>query len=355
MFDGFTIDASTFLPCIGTGSPAMHCGCHQSAKPVLSANTDLRNLRMPIPSFFAPRLPCALLLTALALGGCSADSPYQKAAPPAGSGITVYTAGDIADCRNALPAASGAAKTAAVIQAGLGQDSGAKVISLGDNTYPVGLPLEFSSCYEPTWGQFKDRTLPTSGNHEYYTAGAPGYYGYFGHAAGQPLQGYYSTELGKWHIVSLNSNLKDAELLAQLDWLKADLAQHRNSCTLAFWHHPVYSSGRHGNNQQMAGAWQALQDAGADLLLVSHDHHYERFAPLNAAGQRDDGQGIRQFVVGTGGAKLTALNQRQPDSEVSNNETHGVLRLVLKDNGYDWQFLPVAGSTFSDSGSAQCH
>jgi acid phosphatase type 7 len=305
------------------------------------------------PSFrTSPRLPGALLAAALILGGCAGAGPYQ---PAAASAVTVYTAGDIADCRTALPAASEAAKTAALVKAGLEQDSNAKVISLGDHTYPVGLPLEFSSCYEPTWGQFKSKTYPSPGNHEYYTAGAPGYYGYFGAAAGQAQRGYYSVELGKWHVVSLNSNLQGAELQAQLDWLKADLAQHKTSCTLAFWHHPVYSSGRHGSSPQMAGAWQALQDAGADLLLVGHDHDYERFAPLNATGQRDDAGGIREFVVGTGGAQLGALNTRQPGSEVSDNATHGVLKLVLKDNGYDWQFLPVAGSTFTDSGSAQCH
>jgi acid phosphatase type 7 len=311
---------------------------------------------MPTSSASFPCLPAVLLIAALCLGGCSAAGPsYQAAAPAAVNSVTVYAAGDIADCRKSPPEASGAAKTATIIQAGLAQDSNAKVISLGDNTYPVGLPLEFSSCYEPTWGQFKARTLPSPGNHEYYTAGAPGYYGYFGASAGQPLQGYYSAELGKWHVVSLNSNLQGAALQAQTDWLKADLAQHKTRCTLAFWHHPVYSSGRHGSSALMSGAWQALQDAGVDLLLVSHDHHYERFAPQNGSGQRDDAGGIRQFVVGTGGAGLTALNTRQPNSEVSDNATHGVLKLVLKDNGYDWQFLPVAGARFADSGSAQCH
>ena len=215
--------------------------------------------------------------------------------------------------------------------------------------------IEFISCYEPTWGRFKDRTYPAPGNHEYNTPAAIGYFGYFGAAAGPDGRGYYSTDLGAWHIVSLNSNLKDDAQRAQLAWLKQDLGQHRSRCTLAFWHHPMISSGGHGNNETMQDLWRALASAGADVVLAGHDHNYERFAPLDRDGKRNDERGIRQFIVGTGGAKLTPLGLRKPNSEASDNSTYGVLKMVLKESGYEWEFLPLPGSSFTDRGAAFCH
>ncbi len=275
--------------------------------------------------------------------------------PLPGKGYTIYTAGDIADCRKFKAADSGAATTAALITKELAGNKNASVLTLGDNTYPVGLLSEFSDCYDPTWGAFKEHTYPSPGNHDYGTPNAVGYYEYFGTAAGPAQRGYYSMTLGKWHVVSLNSNLKNEAYAAQLAWLKDDLEKHPTHCTLAYWHHPVFSSGGHGNNGKMREVWQILQAAHADVVLASHDHNYERFAPQDAVGQRDDAHGIREFVVGTGGAFLSSQILRKDHSEVFGNASHGVLKMVLKDTGYEWEFLPVAGGTFTDSGSALCH
>ena len=253
------------------------------------------------------------------------------------------------------PQDSGAAKTAAIVSAGLAADENAVALTLGDNTYPVGLLDEFIDCYEPTWGQFKARTYPSPGNHEYYTPHAAGYYTYFGKAAGPGRRGYYSFTHGGWHIISLNSYLKPAAHIAQLAWLKEELARSTAKCTLAFWHHPLYSSGGHGSDKRMQDAWAMLYAAGAEVVLASHDHNYERFSPQDAEGQQDDERGIRQFVVGTGGAKLTPLRLRRFNSEVSDNSTHGVLKLVLKEAGYEWEFLPVEKEGFTDRGAALCH
>ena len=272
-----------------------------------------------------------------------------------GKGVTIYAAGDIADCRKAAVANTGAAKTAAIIAAGLQNDHNASVLTLGDNVYPIGLLAEFTDCYEPTWGQFKHRTYPSPGNHEYYTPAGGGYYDYFGAAAGEMRRGYYSFDLGKWHVVSINSNLKEPEHQAQLAWLKADLAKHPSRCSIAYWHHPLFSSGGHGNNPRMRDVWKVLQEAHADIVLVSHDHNYERFAPQDAEGNRDDAHGIREFVVGTGGARLSPLLINKAHSEIADNSTHGVLRMTLKDAGYEWEFIPVAGGKFTDRGVGLCH
>jgi acid phosphatase type 7 len=294
-----------------------------------------------------------------AICGCASDAASvtqtAQAALTNEKGIAVYAAGDIADCQNMKPRSSGAARTADLIAGRLAVEPDAVVLTLGDATYPVGRPEEFTNCYEPTWGRFKARTFPSPGNHEYYTPEAVGYYRYFGDAAGPERRGYYSFEIGKWHVISLNSNLKPAELRVQFDWLKTDLAQHKARCTLAYWHHPLYSSGGHGNNAFMQEAWQLLMDAGADLVLASHDHDYERFAPQDAQGRRDDQRGMREFVVGTGGARLTPFRFTKDNSEISNNYTFGVLRLLLKDSGYEWEFLPTKDGEINDRGAALCH
>ena len=278
-----------------------------------------------------------------------------RAATLGGKGVTVYAAGDIADCKSLPPAKSGAAKTASLIEAGLAHDKNAMVLTLGDNTYPVGLPTEFENCYQPTWGRFKQRTYPTPGNHDYYTPQAIGYYGYFDKAAGPNRRGYYSFDLGGWHLISLNSYLNPEQHKEQLAWLKADLARNKTYCTLAYWHHPMFSSGGHGSDSRMEAAWKILAAAGADLVLAAHDHDYERFAPKDANGNRDDARGMRQFVVGTGGAKLSLFLLQRADSEAKDNSTHGVLKLTLKQRGYEWEFLPVTEGGYTDHGAALCH
>jgi 3',5'-cyclic AMP phosphodiesterase CpdA len=317
-----------------------------------------------MPEYPRPQFPssiaCMVLLAALA-GCASTPAPHGYRGTP----LTVYAAGDIADCRYRLPASSAAAATAWLVEAGLAAHPGARVLTLGDHTYPVGTPAEFSDCYQPTWGRFRERTLPTPGNHEFYTPGAPGYYAYFGARAAQEQGGYYSVQLGKWHVVSLNSTLRGSAFDAQLAWLKNDLADHPAGCALAFWHHPRYSSGGHADNAFMAPVWQVLADGGVDLALAGHDHHYERFAPQDAHGVRDDARGMRQFVVGTGGAWLTPVRFSADNTEARTNSHHGVLRLDLFDNGYTWEFIAVAGETdagvaapavtYSDQGAAPCH
>lgn len=302
---------------------------------------------------FQARLACAAI--ALLLSACA---PLHTPTFFPGDAVTVYAAGDIADCRYRAPQDSGAAATAMLVIAGLAADPRAMALTLGDHTYPVGLPAEFNDCYHPTWGQFRARTLPVPGNHEYYTAGAPGYYAYFGARAAQEQGGYYSVQLGKWHVIGLNSTLNGAEAEAQLAWLRNDLARHPARCTLAMLHHPRYSSGGHASNPAMAALWQALAAGGVELLLSGHDHNYERFAPQDAAGRRDDALGMRQFVVGTGGAMLTPVRLDRANSEVKDNSVHGVLRLDLFDTGYTWEFLPVASEAsppFTDRGASTCH
>ena len=277
--------------------------------------------------------------------------------PDAAPGVTVYAAGDIARCAYPDPAYSGAADTARTVAAGLAADPGAVVLTLGDHTYPRGKPQEFTDCYGPTWGRFKDRTWPAPGNHEYYTPHAAPYFAYFGARAGR---GYYSLDLRGWHIVSLDSNLAPDAQRAQLAWLRDDLAAHPARCTLAFWHHPLYSSGGHGSVPVMREAWRLLMDAGAELVLSGHDHDYERFAPQDADGHLDRAHGMRQFVAGTGGAYPTPFLLTVANSEVRDNGRTGVLRLRLLDGGYEWEFLESGRLTSlalpaPDHGSDVCH
>lgn len=233
------------------------------------------------------------------------------------------------------------------------------VFTLGDNAYPSGSATEFARYYHPTWGRHKARTRPSVGNHEYITSKARGYFGYFKNAAGDPGKGYYSYNLGKWHIISLNSMCEKVggcgDASPMVRWLEKDLAANPKQCTAAYWHHPLFSSGKHGNDTKMRPAYQVLYDNGADVVFTGHDHTYERFAPQDPRGVADDARGIRGFVVGTGGASLYEFQDIQPNSEVRNNKAHGVLKLTLHPSGYDWEFVPVAGKTFTDSGSQSCH
>jgi hypothetical protein len=279
------------------------------------------------------------------------------AAPVSAATYTVYAAGDIARCAHPDPRWSGAAGTADLVAGALAQDQNAAVLTLGDHTYPVGAAREFAACYQPTWGRFKERTWPTPGNHEYATPGAQPYFDYFGARAGP---GHYSVEMGSWHVISLNSQVTGAAAAAQLAWLQDDLARHPARCTLAYWHVPLYSSGGHRPDRRMRAAWQLLYDAGAELVLSGHDHEYERFAPQDANGNLDPARGMRQFVVGTGGAYATPFIFFQPHSEARDSNVTGVLRLRLMEDGYAWTFLPAArdgpdNGALPDHGSASCH
>ena len=233
------------------------------------------------------------------------------------------------------------------------------VFAAGDNAYQDGTPAEYANCYDPTWGRFKARTRPVPGNHDYYTPGAAGYFGYFGAAAADPAKGYYSYDLGTWHIIALNSNIGMDAGSEQEQWLRADLAAHPALCTLAYWHHPLFSSSTLPVMAAAQATWQDLYNAGAELVINGHHHDYERFAPQTPAGEVDQAHGIREIVVGTGGGDgLFPFGATAAHSEVRNNETFGVLKLTLRVTGYDWKFIPIEGpqfSSFTDSGSGSCH
>ena len=270
--------------------------------------------------------------------------PMSAPAPP-GSAIFVG-AGDIASC-----ASAGDEATSALLDSIPGT-----VFTLGDNEYESGTPSEFRDCYDPSWGRHKARTKPVPGNHDYGTGGAAGYFGYFGSIAGDPQKGYYSFDLADWHIIALNDNISHSAGSAEEQWLRADLAAHKTACTLAYWHAPRFSSGiEHGDDPSGDAFWQALYEANADIVLGGHDHEYERFIPQNASGDADPTRGIREFVVGTGGRSHYGLGRRETNSEVFDAATFGVLKLTLSPGKYTWQFIPIAGQTFTDSGSGVCH
>ncbi|MEX0171187.1 DUF7594 domain-containing protein [Streptomyces sp. LMG1-1-1.1] len=230
------------------------------------------------------------------------------------------------------------------------------VVALGDNAYPDGSAADFSAYYEPTWGRHKARTMPTPGNHDYLTPGASGYFRYFGANAGPANRGYYSYDLGNWHVVSLNSEIDTAVGSPQEKWLRADLAASDKPCTVAYWHRPRWTSGaEHGPALATAPLVQALYDHKAEVILTGHNHQYERFAPQDPSGRADDARGLREFVAGMGGAGLYAFGTVQPNSEARNDDTFGVLKLTLRADGYDWQFVPQSGKTYDDHGSGTCH
>jgi len=263
---------------------------------------------------------------------------------------TVVAAGDIADC----DALSGAEATAKLID-----NIPGTVLAIGDLSYPDGSELNFK-CYEKTWGRHKARTRPAPGNHEHHTAGASGYFNYFGTAAGTPAVPYYSFDLGAWHIISLDSECPQVGGCEagspEERWLRQDLERNTSACILAFWHIPLFSSGdKHGNAPQMKPFWDDLYAAGADIILGGHDHDYERFALQTPDGKPDAQRGIREFVVGTGGKSQRGFSAALPTTERRSNSTFGVLRLTLHPTGYDWKFVAAPGSDFFDSGSDHCH
>ena len=281
-------------------------------------------------------------------------NPQRSAKVPADT-VSLVGAGDIAGCANL----SGAEATARLIEKIPGI-----VFAAGDLAYENGTYAEFEQCYDPTWGKFKSRTRPAPGNHEYIGTSASGYFRYWGRQAGDPAKGYYSYDLGAWHIIVLNTNCAVRELggcaeeSPEETWLRGDLAAHPNVCTLAYGHHAMYSSGIfgwHARHPELRAFWQDLYDAHADLVLAGHEHSYERFAPQDARGHADSEHGIREIVVGTGGRSHTLLGAPQPNSEIRNDNTFGVLKLTLSPGQYAWEFIPEKGKTFTDSGEGTCH
>jgi len=305
----------------------------------------------------------AVGLLSVVLGGCdrqqnplataasptSVSEPVSAPAPGPPTAPTTPTAslneavlvgaGDIAECGQ-----QGAVRTAALLDGIPGT-----VFTAGDNVYMGGTPKEFE-CYQASWGRHRSRTYPSTGNHDYGTPDASGYFQYFGERAGPMGQGYYSFEAGAWHVVSLNSNVGWREGSAQLHWLRRDLQQSATRCVAAIMHHPLVSSGPNGDNPHVRDLWRALQEAGADVVVAAHDHFYERHARINLDG-RPDPRGARLFTVGTGGARLYDLGGLRPTTE-ARAAVWGVVRFVLQPGSYRWEFHSVDG--ILDSGFDTC-
>jgi acid phosphatase type 7 len=272
-------------------------------------------------------------------------TPVPPNVPPPVTSEVFVGAGDIAMCDQLEPAR----QTGRLLRT-----IGGTVFALGDNAYFSGSAREYRECYDPAWGGERGRTRPVPGNHEYEggSAAVP-YFDYFGTQAGPAGLGYYSYPLGAWHIIALNSNLSPTESSPQGVWLRNDLAANRAKCTLAYWHHPLFTSSQNGPQNFTRDFWRQLYAAGADVILSGHDHVYERFNLQDPDGRLDLTRGIREFVVGTGGAFLYQFPIRAANTE-RQIRAFGLLKLTLNAESYDWQFIEIDGAV-SDSGSAQCH
>lgn len=293
-----------------------------------------------------------ILVLAVGLAACS-ERPLQPSNIGDASGPAADTsfstevfvgAGDIGRCGS-----PGHEATARLLDRQPGT-----VFTTGDNAYPSGRPEDFRDCYNPTWGRHRARTRPVPGNHDYETPGASGYFGYFGSNAGPAGLGYYAYTLGAWRIIALNSEVLASAGSAQAAWLRSELQSTPTQCTAAYWHRPLFSSGPHGDNQDMRDLFRLLYDAGVEFVVTGHDHLYERFARLDPDGRTDQARGIRQFTVGTGGGEINQPVFTKPSSAVIGT-SWGVIRFELSPGSYRWQFLPVDGQAFQDSGFETCH
>src|SRR5882757_3541766 len=292
-----------------------------------------------------------LVMCVIVAGGVRKFADARVNAAADSNETVLVGAGDIADCTDL----SGAEATEKVLAKIPGT-----VMAIGDLAYPDGSAQNFG-CYDKTWGKERARTRPAPGNHEFHSAGATYYFQYFGAAAGEAGKGYYSYELGSWHIVVLNSECDQVGGCgagsAQEKWLRDDLAAHPVACTLAYFHKPLFSSGgQHGNDLTVKPLWDALYRGGTDVVVSGHDHDYERFAPQTPEAKADAARGIREFVAGTGGKNHRRFElPAHANSEVRNADTFGVLKLMLGPGKYAWEFVPVDGGAFRDSGEGTCH
>ncbi len=291
---------------------------------------------------------------ATSTGGAGTGGAATGGAATGGSGGTtqVIAVGDIADC-NGEPTGIGRNGTATLLDGLTGP-----ILTLGDNNNMDGALSTYLSCFEPAWGRHKSRVRPAPGNHDYMTPGAQGYIDYFTAAVTKPAgKTYYSYDIGSWHVIALDGNISVSAGSSQETWLRQDLAGPAgNHCMIAYFHQPRFSSGAHGSNSNMQAIWQALNDYGVEMAISGHDHGYERFHPMNASGTRlTNGKGVVQFIVGTGGASLRAFGTTAANSAVRIGQTYGALRLTLRESGYDWAFVPIAGQSGSDSGSRECY
>jgi hypothetical protein len=275
-------------------------------------------------------------------------TPTPTSAPPTGEDPVLVGAGDIAGCST-----PGDDATALLLD-----EIPGVVYTTGDNAYPNGTDAEYADCYDPTWGRHKSRTRPVPGNHEYASPGAAPYFRYFGSAAGEAGKGWYAYDLGTWRVIALNSNCGAVGGChagsQQEQWLRAELAANQDRNVLAYWHHPRFACGNHGNNAALTPFWQALWEYGADVVLAGHEHSYQRFSPQDPSGQADPAYGIRQIIVGTGG-RSHYVPCFLPTTEAVNGDSYGVLKLTLGATSYSWEFVPVAGASFTDSGTSPTH
>lgn len=264
--------------------------------------------------------------------------PSSASGSPVPATEVLLAVGDIGSCQG----------SADEVVAELASRLPGTIALLGDTAYDDGTAEEFAQCFDPAWGPLLDRMRPTPGNHDFLTEGAAGYFDYFGSSAGEAGRGWYSYDLGAWHMVVLNSNCEIVGCGSgspQVTWLRFDLAVHPSECLLAYWHHPRWSSGRHGSSTSVDTFWQTLADAGADVILVGHDHTYERVSV----------DGIRQFVVGTGGRSLYPFEKPAlPETETRQADAYGLLWLAIGPGTYDWEYLALGASGFTDSGSGDC-
>jgi hypothetical protein len=293
----------------------------------------------------------------VSVGALAALLLLSAAVPATARSATILIAGDIAE---------GAALSQEAATADLVAARGGIVMTAGDNAYPDGSPADFQTRYHPTCGRFKARTRPTPGNHDYETPRGEGYFDYFGGRAGPRLpngrgRGYYAFHAGSWLVLALDSeaclrSVGCGSGSPQHTWLKRVLRRESARCTMAVWHTPLFSSGLHGDQPLVRPLVRLLYDHGAEIIINGHDHDYERMAPARPDGAIDSRFGLRQFIVGTGGAVLREEGAAAvPHRRVFQATAHGVLRLRLNDRGYSWSFLPIEGASFADSGSGRCH
>jgi hypothetical protein len=278
----------------------------------------------------------------LVAGSWHASAQQEPAAP---AEHVLVGAGDIAKCE----ILGGAIATGRLLDKIPGT-----VFTVGDHAYPDGTEEQIAKCYMPAWGRHKARTRPSPGNHDMHTADGKPYYDYFGENAGPPGLGYYSYDVGEWHIIALNSTIAADKDSPQGRWLADDLKANPRDCIMAYWHAPLFSSGPHADERRVLDFWKLLYEAGADIVVNGHDHMYERFAPQAPSGKADPERGIRQFVVGTGGGGVYKFKRPFPNSEVRDNSTYGVLKLTLGPGRYAWEFVPVTPGGFTDSGTGTC-
>jgi acid phosphatase type 7 len=324
-------------------------GCARAEAPTLIPTIALSS-STPIPATASPSASPMPLSTSTPL---PTDTPAPTPTP---TPAVLIGAGDIAFCGND-PGHTGDEKTGALIENLISQSPNAVVFTAGDTVYGDGTMTELKQCFEPSWGKFKDRIRPSPGNHDYTTASGQPYYTYFGAAAGEAGVGYYSYNLGDWHIISLNSNCNEVGCgpdSEQVKWLRQDLQSSASTCTLMYWHHPRWSSGIGGGTSAVSTFWKTAAELGVDVVVNGHDHDYERFAPMDGSGNAD-ANGVRLFVVGTGGAVLRDWGTVKPNSEVRYSFTYGAIQFKLSPGRYDWQFFPTDDASMTDTGSGVCH